>query len=445
MSKFQLTSIALTAVGVMGIFFVDLAKSAEINADPKAEKKEPEKSERPQALTLEKSLVPYTGPMKKGVDPQGIEKKIMCGYQGWFMAREDGYGMGNVHWGGVEQTPPKCTVDFWPDLTEYDADEKFPTNFRHTDGSTAYVFSSTMDKTVQRHFQWMEQYGIDGVFLQRFTVYVKNQKSKDYQRACAVLHHVREAANRHGRTYAVMYDTDFDRPAVDAIKADWSRLMKEMTLTSDPAYLQQRGGPIVSLWGYGFDHRKFDAAASEELFEFFKAQENGGCSIMLGVPNDWVTWKDERMRLLKKYATIISPWNVGRYNNAASLKRHVDAHWPADLKFCQEQKCDYYPVAFPGFSWTNLQQGRSLLNQIPRQKGEFFWQQIEQIKSHDMSCAYIAMFDEVDEGTAIFKCTNDPPVGKFGTYEGLPSDYYLKAAGNAGRYLRGEKVGLPEK
>ena len=53
---------------------------------------------------------------------------------------------------------------------------------------------------------------------------------------------------------------------------------------------------------------------------------------------------------------------------------------------------------------------------------------------------YQAMFDEVDEGTAIFKCTNDPPVGesKFVTYEGLPSDFYLKLVGQAGRLIRGE-------
>jgi hypothetical protein len=33
---------------------------------------------------------------------------------------------------------------------------------------------------------------------------------------------------------------------------------------------------------------------------------------------------------------------------------------------------DYYAVAFPGFSWTNLRQGSAPLDQIPRQGGRFF-------------------------------------------------------------------------
>jgi len=51
-----------------------------------------------------------------------------------------------------------------------------------------------------------------------------------------------------------------------------------------------------------------------------------------------------------------------------------------------------------------------------------------------------AMFDEMDEGTAIFKCTNTPPVGEspFVTYEGLPSEHYLWLTGMGGRLLRGE-------
>jgi hypothetical protein len=48
------------------------------------------------------------------------------------------------------------------------------------------------------------------------------------------------------------------------------------------------------------------------------------------------------------------------------------------------------------------------------------------------------MYDEVNEGTAIFKCTNNPPVGesKFLDYEGLPSDYYLQLVGKGAKLLR---------
>lgn len=47
------------------------------------------------------------------------------------------------------------------------------------------------------------------------------------------------------------------------------------------------------------------------------------------------------------------------------------------------------------------------------------------------------MFDEVDKGTAIFKVTNEPPApGAFATYEGLPSDWYLRLTGEGAKLLR---------
>jgi hypothetical protein len=54
---------------------------------------------------------------------------------------------------------------------------------------------------------------------------------------------------------------------------------------------------------------------------------------------------------------------------------------------------------------------------------------------------YIAMFDEIDEGTAIFKTTNYPPVGpsRFEQFEpDIPSDYYLYLTGMAGKMLKRE-------
>ena len=61
------------------------------------------------------------------------------------------------------------------------------------------------------------------------------------------------------------------------------------------------------------------------------------------------------------------------------------------------------------------------------------------------------MFDEVNEGTAIFKCSDNPPVSdvaKFVGIDGRPSDWYLWLTGEAAKMLRKEKpliLTLPER
>ena len=95
----------------------------------------------------------------------------MCGYQGWFTTPGDGSDRGWRHYSSKGQFKPgSCNIDLWPDMSELDEDEKYPTSFQHKDGRPAAVFSSYQRKTVLRHFRWMEQYGIDGVFVQRFAV-----------------------------------------------------------------------------------------------------------------------------------------------------------------------------------------------------------------------------------------------------------------------------------
>ena len=83
------------------------------------------------------------------------------------------------------------------------------------------------------------------------------------------------------------------------------------------------------------------------------------------------------------------------------------------------------------------------IDPIPRRHGTFLWKQIVLAKELGVSMLNATMFDEVDEGTAIYKCVNDPPAcpntdTKFLDYEGLPSDYYLWLSGQAKRVLSGE-------
>ncbi len=109
-----------------------------------------------------------------------------------------------------------------------------------------------------------------------------------------------------------------------------------------------------------------------------------------------------------------------------------------DIDWCKEHGKEFLPVVFPGFSWHNMNQ-RSPFNQIPRLKGKFLWTQMVEAKKAGATMIYQAMFNEVNEGTAIFKCTNNPPVGasSFVTLEGLPSDFYMRLDGQASRMLRG--------
>ncbi len=166
-------------------------------------------------------------------------------------------------------------------------------------------------------------------------------------------------------------------------------------------------------------------------------------SIMLGVPYFWRqqtrdATDDPQLHSVLKLADVLSPWSVGRYGNGPNEAKEIMQHQRADREWCVEQNIEYLPVLWPGFSWQNLEGTKSA--EIPRDGGKFLWRQFQATAMAGSRSAYIAMFDEIDEGTAIFKCTNDPPVGasEFKTYEGLPSDHYLWLCREGGRLLRGE-------
>jgi hypothetical protein len=391
----------------------------------------------------EDPLQPYTGPSVRGVDPLTLDGKVMCGYQGWFSAEGDGSGRGWGHWTKNRSRPfdaANAKVDLWPDLREAGDDEKFATALAHADGRNAAVFSSFRKATVLRHVQWMRDYGIDGAFVQRFIVDLKDPREARHFNT--VLASIREGANRNGRVYAVMYDlTGLKSGRVAEVEKDWKTLRSTMKIGDDPAYLRHRGNPVVAVWGIGFsDKRDYTLEECARLVDALKAD---GCTVMLGIPTYWRdrtrdAIPDPALHDLLRRADILSPWTVGRFGRPEDAAAHADRTVKPDLAWCRDAKLDYLPVVFPGFSWHHMHAGK--LDQIPRLKGRFYWAQWLALQKAGAKMAYVAMFDEVDEATAIFKCETDVPVidGGFVTYEGLPSDYYLKLTGSGGRLLRGE-------
>ena len=384
------------------------------------------------------------------VDRSTLFGKVMCGYQGWFACPGDDLGRGWYHWGrGPDFGPGKVSIDLWPDVSELDEDEKCPTPFVHADGSTAHVFSSQHPKTVNRHFKWMKEYGIDGAFVQRFGSEVIGSELQ-YRQFTRVLENARSGASEHGRAYALMYDLSGLRAGhVALLQDDFNRLLDEGVILggTDAAYLHHRGKPVVAIWGVGFsDDRSYTLAECAELVQFFKthpaAPGGEGFTVMLGVPTYWRLLErdavdDPFLHDILRMADIISPWSVGRYVDAAGAERLAQEVWRADMEWCSENNLDFLPVVFPGFSWHNLYGGP--LDQVPRHGGAFLWAQYRALHGLGATMVYQAMFDEVDEATAIFKCTNDPPVnGTFLTYEDLPTDHYLWLTGMGGKLIRRE-------
>ena len=409
------------------------------------------------AVTIEErayseTLRPFRGETARGVDATTLTGKVMCGYQGWFRCEGDGSAMRWHHYGqGGRFEPGACGIEFWPDVSELKAEERYPTSFQHADGSTAHVFSSTNGATVRRHFEWMRQYGIDGVFVQRFLSIARSPTTA--RSANRVLAHCHDAANESGRAWALMYDlTGIKADEFELLKEDWRMISKYLWTPAqrrDKAYLHHGGKPVIALWGLGFNDRAAMLEQWADLIEFFKNdRQHGGCTVMVGVPTYWRTLERDTIRDAKLHevitkAHIVSPWTVGRFGTPEAAAKHYREVVPGDRRWCDERKLEHLPVVFPGFSWHNLMLGRgkeAKLDQIPRLGGRFLWSQCAAAVRAESRMLYVAMFDEMDEGTAIFKCTNTPPVGRspFLTYENLPSDHYLWLTGQAGRMLRKE-------
>jgi hypothetical protein len=390
------------------------------------------------------------------VDRSTLNGKVLLGYQGWFSCPGDGSPHNNWRsWSRGVPSADTLTVDLYPDLSELSPEERCAIPGMTIGGKPAYLYSAWNRKTVLRHFAWMKQYGLDGVLVQRFVGSVADKRAT----GDVVLKNVIAGAEASGRTFAIEYDISGGNPETFAktLEDDWKYLVDDLHVTSSPSYQRHNGKPVVSVWGMGLDepgHPPADAAKAKDLIEWFESKAQ--VTYIGGVPSRWRVLsndarKDPAWTGVFAAMNVIQPWTVGRYRDTASADHWKDEMLAPDLALTARNQQLYMPVIFPGFSWHNLKP-KSPPNQIPRNRGEFLWRQAYNARVAGATALKIAMFDEVNEGTAIFKAASKrsdaPDQGFWLTLDAdganLPSDWYLRLAGEVTRMFHGKIRPTPE-
>lgn len=367
------------------------------------------------------------------VSPVGdVVGKVTVGYQGWFNAPGDGSAVNR--W-------THQNLDMWPDMREYEITyvSTFP---KLANGDTAKMFSSYDQSTVNTHFRWMQENGIDAAALQRFSGELADPAFKSMRDGMA--QKVRLAAEATGRKFYIMYDVSGDANMQERVKSDFTNTIAgNLNLFSSPAYAKQNGKPVICIFGMGYQGAPApgpgDSAQCLDVINWFK---NQGCYVIGSVPMDW---REPKVFSRSNFTTVynsfnmLAPWAV-----AAQVVSTYQPWIQGDFDYCTAHGMDYQPIAYPGFSFHNSN-ASSPLNEVPRNHGDFLWAQVAVMKQVGVHSLYIAMFDEVNEGTAIFKVAENAsqtPINS--TFVNLDqdgvavsSDFYLRLVNDAGRMIKG--------
>jgi hypothetical protein len=387
----------------------------------------------------------------------GLSGKVIAGYQGWFGCPGDFAGNTSwIHWfSGNVPDAAHLRVELLPDMTEYPPDSLCETDLRRPDGRRISLYSAQHFGAVDLHFRWMAEHGIDGAAVQRFIVNTTQPQAR--ARADHLLANEVAAAEHHGRVFYVTYDVSGSNPATvtQDIERDWRHLTVDLHVTASSQYLHEHGKPVLELWGFGFLDRPGSPKEVSELQEHLKRGQDALEAVTLigGVPPEWRTLEGSSKRerawaAVYRQFDILSPWSTGRFHDESGAAEFIARRVVPDLEETHRLGIGYLPVVFPGFSWSNLSRldhdRAAPANQIPRDCGRLEWSEIRQLLAAHVNMLYVAMFDEVDEGTAVFKLESraaNLPVGAAVlslAADGctVPPDRYLDLTGAAGPLMR---------
>ena len=128
-------------------------------------------------------------------------------------------------------------------MTEYPADCVYPSRLQYQNGTTVKLYSAACPAVTQLHFKWLYDYGLDGVFLQRFvsevTQQFRNTQFTTFVQRNAVLQNIMNASVTYGRVFAIEYDVSGanDNTVFGDITTDWQFLVNNLSMAASPRYL----------------------------------------------------------------------------------------------------------------------------------------------------------------------------------------------------------------
>lgn len=360
--------------------------------------------------------------------PSGdVVGRITAGYQGWFLAAGDGSLFNSFQHNNLE-----C----WPDTREYTKTYNNPTFWQDSvvttattlgNGQPATLISDYDQSTVNTHFLWMQQYGVETVALQRFIGHFSDPRVKD--QVNTVLTRVAAAAQTYARKYYVMYDCS----ATDPIVSDFDTYISSHT--TEAAYAKQNSKPVICLYGIGKSDRGTTAnwvtlinnLKAKGLYVIGATQGNFTAGNYLDAVN---------------VCDMIMDWGVGRSQNYG-----FQSLFTTNMTYCNAHGLDYQADIYPGTAFSNSHTtGKSPRNAIKRNHGDYMWTQFVAAKNAGVPSIYISMFDEMNEATQIMKSAENSsqiPAGKYfltldadGT--ACSSDFYLRLTGDGMKMIRGQ-------
>lgn len=204
-------------------------------------------------------------------------------------------------------------------------------------------------------------------------------------------------------------------------------------ITSSAAYMRHDGKPVIEIWGIGI----VSEVTAADGINIVTALKNAGYYVILGVQQAWHAELVEDQTgygEVFKLADMIQPWTVGAYGNDNYQDFHDGRQAVEDTNALRDLGIESSIVVWPGGSSSNANPSEAF-DHFPRFNGSFYQKQLDGAVDLKPSFIFGAMFDEVNEGTAIYPVLRNselPTNQRFlGIDDDMEPDTYIKMAGDA--------------